>query len=397
MKKVKSIVFRLGLEGRGIVNYDSGSQKSILREYYPEFYKANSDSLRNNNVLLCKKNFYEDGFKVKISSDALRRGVFGNDIDGVNSGIQYNSEIMNTFFASQIGWLRGYMVTTKDSETIKRKSVLTISDAEQTNDAKTYIEFNSKGDEYRMMSDTSLFAKENCGHITYEANGIISIKQNQFLSSSPFYDRMGVLDDELKIGYYKKAFDSYYGELIDEDVKTGYFTLNKEITRKQIAETGLLINEKIQKHHLKYLLRNLLNLSIDRSYSYARVNKLEIKMIYDVGTTPFTDGGWLTISNVNEIDDIIDSISLHQFYEELEDVEKVEKAMEELTENMLNNSTNKKLTKERQNLLVEEKKLETYMKEKIFLNEDYNFDGDKGYEKMKNNIEKYKTNINKMI
>ena len=52
---VKSILFRYGIKGKGIVNYDSSEQKNIHNKYDSRFGRE-----KNNNTNYGKKDFFED-------------------------------------------------------------------------------------------------------------------------------------------------------------------------------------------------------------------------------------------------------------------------------------------------------------------------------------------------
>ena len=73
--KIKSLNFKVELEGNGIVNYDSGDQKHLWNRESKKGNKNKFTSIDNNNMY-AKKTYYrnDDGellYKIKISSDAL--------------------------------------------------------------------------------------------------------------------------------------------------------------------------------------------------------------------------------------------------------------------------------------------------------------------------------------
>ena len=71
--KVKNIIFKLEIQGDGIVNMDSNDQKWI-HNGFNSILRTNGNY---NNVSFAKKNFYKDGdslnFKIKISCGSICR------------------------------------------------------------------------------------------------------------------------------------------------------------------------------------------------------------------------------------------------------------------------------------------------------------------------------------
>lgn len=323
-KEIKSIGFKVVLKGKGVVNFDGSNQKNFLKKNYKDKYDF--DSLKNDNAKFAKKNFYKgkdkdgnekDYFKLKISSDCVKRAIFSEDIDGVNSAIMHSPMLLNNFIATSHGILRGYMFASK-SDTLKRKSVVTLTDAEEC-DNKTipYLEFFSKGDENKKLSQTSLYVSETCGEIKYETNGFFSIKRLQFISSSPFFDRKGVKDDELnENGLYWLALKRNFGDIVDGS-KHGYFSVNKNIFTEQVAETGLMLSQSLQKELFKDFFTRFLNMRIERKNAYCEVENIKLKLMFE----PLEDDGYeeIEIKNIKDLDEIINKYDFKQYYEEVDD------------------------------------------------------------------------------
>jgi hypothetical protein len=142
-KTVKNILFRLNIEGEGVVNFDSNDQKTMYNG--TNLYK--NYGATTNNVQYAKKNFYSDSegnlnFKLKISSDCIRHGLFAKDVLNQSPNIVSNELIYYSYIASPAMILRGYLFTDAKYAS-KRKSAITITSAEQSNGAVSHIETNA--------------------------------------------------------------------------------------------------------------------------------------------------------------------------------------------------------------------------------------------------------------
>ena len=128
MAKTKEILFKIKMNGRGIVNYDSQDQKFFLmkRCEYPV-------SLKNDNLKLGKKSFHqyadENGevkctFNAKISSNCLRHSIFEKDAWIFNPKVTIDENILSYFISSFVGITRGYALLTKEKNSLVRASAL---------------------------------------------------------------------------------------------------------------------------------------------------------------------------------------------------------------------------------------------------------------------------------
>lgn len=307
MKKVKNILFRMDLKGNGIVNYDNSDQKWMFKDTN---LKHMSD--RHDNTSFSKKKFYKDGeklsYKVSISSDCLRHDIFKDDVLIQSPNIINNEYLLYSFIASPTSLLRGYLFA-EDKETLKRKGVLCITDAEQTCNAVTSIETFSRSGMKNKDSDktdNTFFKKEVVGDIEYSTMGNIDLMQLQFVSCDQVFDRYSFNPDMFNI--YKEFLKS---KLPTFNSELGYYQIKNSIV--QLSEYGFKMNNESVLFMVKELFEKLLKLNIRRKGSFAECSKLQYKLVYDVLDDTFNnEDGWVTINNKSDIDKL--SFETEDFY-----------------------------------------------------------------------------------
>lgn len=330
MKKVKNILIKLNLEGKGIVNFDDSDQKYMYNG--TKHYKTMGGRFDNTNY--AKKNFYNGDdeldlkWKVKISSNSLRHAIFEQDVKVQSPNIVHHPHLLNSFIASPASILRGYMFTTKGGETIKRKSPLTITDAEQTSSAISYIETFSRSGQKETDSETtdnSFYRKETIGDIEYESIGNIDLMQLQFISCDQVLDRYSFNPDFYEV--YKQFLKS---KLPNFNSDLGYYQMNGSVL--EIPEYGFKLNDEDVNVLVKGLFERLLNLNIKRNGAYAKTNTLSYKLVYDpLEDTISNEEGWVTVNTKSDVDNL--TFNVNEFYT-LEDTEK-SKEKREIIENEL--------------------------------------------------------------
>lgn len=331
--KIKSLNFKVELEGNGVVNYDSGDQKHLWNRESKKGNKNKFTSIDNNNMY-AKKTYYrnDDGellYKIKISSDALRNAIFCGDAIASKPDISHHKQLLNSFIGSPLGLIRGYMFAGKN-ETLKRKSPLTITAAEQTNNAESYMEFHSRSGQKNVgddsdKSDTTIFNKETIGDITYSAEGTINLQGLEFISCDPVFDRYSFNPDDYSI---LKSFLSHYLPNFDSDL--GYYQLTTSTIN--VSEYGIKLTNEQMVFLIKETLKRILNLSILRAGAYAKVSKLTVELV----TNPINskDNTFIEISGVDDIENL--SFEVVEHYVPTDTSEAIEQRGEierKLTEN----------------------------------------------------------------
>ena len=203
---------------------------------------------------------------------------------------------MYAFIGSPLGIIKGYCLPDL-SESITRKSPFTITAAEQTNNAESYMEFHSRSGQKKIgndsdKSDTTIFNKETIGKITYSAEGTIDFQGLEFISCDTIFDRYGFNPDDYSI---LKPHLSNYLPNFDSDL--GYYQL---ITSSiKVSEYGIKFTNEQIVFLIKETLKRILNFRILRSGSYVKISKLTVELV----TNPINSKDNIFIE-INSIDDI---------------------------------------------------------------------------------------------
>lgn len=350
MKKVLSIHFRVSLQGEGIVNYDSNDQKNIFNKYDIPDMKTYLD-----NHMFAKKVFNLDAngnlkWKIKISSDCLRKNLFPNII-AQTPNIVHSPEILIPYLASPEIILKGVMFADKN-EPVNKKSTFKIEPAIQSNDAISYMEqFSRSGekisrDENNSTKDSSLFSKETIGYIEYKTMGTIKLEDLQFVSMSPVLDRRFFNPD-----YFEKFKKFLNLRLKNFNSELKYY--KKKNVIHDIPELGFKFSNENMNDLIKFLFTRIYDLKIWTKDAHAEVVKLEYKIVYDsIEDKIFDEDGWIEISCIDDINNM--NFDIEQYYEEVEDGEKKE-------EDFFKNTLDKRSAKEK--LLREEKEAKVRARE----------------------------------
>lgn len=303
-KKTIGILFRMNIEGQGVVNNDSGEQKYTMKKMGLNYEKY-------NNIMFAKRNFYgtEGNYssKIKISSDCLRNAIFKGNLVAQSPNIQHNNAVLSSFIASPMSMLRGYLFADKD-ETVKRKGAITIVDAEQTNDAIAYLEtFSKSGDKTKETDESgnTFFKKETIGHVEYSSRGVIDLRQLQFLSMDVLFDRLALNADAF--GEFEKFMKL---RLPSFKSKPAYYVMNGSIV--EMPEYGAIFSNEDMTAMVKEFFLNILSMQISKGTAYAATSSLEFKLVYDgIEDTFESQSGWIKATQ-KSISDL--KLDVYDFY-----------------------------------------------------------------------------------
>jgi hypothetical protein len=357
MKKfqnVKNILFKMDLEGNGIVNRDSSDQKYV--------HIFNNTQLRppfksGDNLSYAKKNFYETAegkmsWKLKISSDCLSHAIFGSDAVPYSSKVTLSPVLLYSYYFSAPLLVKGWMNATK-SEQLKRKGALSLNDAEQTNNAVSSWEFFSRSgekiekDQETGKSNPDIHQKETVGEITYGTSGVIDLMQLQFVACDQGTDRYSFNPDKFDLvkTYLKKRLPSFDSEL-------GHYMIKN--TYNEIAEHGFLISEENVIFLVKETLKRMLTLNIRRRNSHAKTSGLRIKLVQDpLIHTEKSEDNWLEIKTIEDIDNLDFGV---QYFYDLVDPSEVEAKREMIEEGLTISKSKAKADAEKERKKAAEKK-----------------------------------------
>jgi len=292
---MKTILIKGIMKGCGVVNFDDNSQKFALNKL------GIKDIIGDDNVKYAKKVFFKTDngydYRVKISGDCIRKGIFSNSVENVNPMVVKNEIVACNYFLSPVGICRGYLYTNRDESGYKRKSPLTITDAIENGNAKSELEIGTTSGD---RNSTSMFYTEKIGEAEYNFKGIIDLKQLMFIVADPLFDRMAINPDWLTTGVAEKVMKNLYGD--KSSPRIGYFTASSKYLTNSIAEFGMLLNEELVAHLAKYILANIMKCSIKRNNAYASVKSLKIKFVENIINDKMDDEeGWITINDLNDI------------------------------------------------------------------------------------------------
>lgn len=295
---IKSILFKIEIEGNGVVNYDSNEQQFHIGKRFPLLKSS------HKNVMYAKRNIYDDGenpyYKLIISPTCMKHAM-SNKV-AQTPRITHNEDLLYANLAHPESILNGHMHAVK--EQTKRKGAVTLTAAEQTCDALSRLEFFSKSGEkitYKAedeRSDNSIYKKETVGNIKYTAQGAINLKELQFYSCDNILGRYGLNPDKFELfkKYAAIHFESFDNEL-------GLFQMKGSSVN--IAERGFKFTDEQVRQLVSVLLTKLLALDIKRSNAYARREKLMVKLVENPLVDRFNnEEGWIEIDSVEDIQNL---------------------------------------------------------------------------------------------
>lgn len=331
--KVKNILIKLELEGRGVVNYDSNDQKHMVRQT-----DMSGAYTYHNNVMFAKKSFTRKGevddkgrekldYRLKLSNNFLSNAVFSKNQIEANTAIAHHDMLLYMNIASIPSILRGYLWT---DHAFKKNSVLTLTDAIQTNEAQSSIDVFTKSgvketkESESDIGDTSLYFKETVGDITYESIGNIDLKNLQFISCDNLFDRMAFNSDMFET--YKKFLSKQLPN--SDDMSLGYYMLDNTIVN--IPELGILFNEEQIQFMIKHLLRDIVGIGVYKKGGYVKTGNLKIKLVKDPLIDTFNnEDGWITIENEDDIQNLNFEIDYAYSLVDEEELVEIRKEFEE--------------------------------------------------------------------
>jgi len=326
----KTILFKLELEGRGIVNMDSNDQKYLASKTH---LKSGSG---HNNVSYAKKDFYEDEdgklkYRIKISRDTLMHDMYKNEIISQNPSILHHDALLYSYIGSPVSIVRGYMFANSNkNKSIKRKGAITFCDAEQTCNAVSNIEtFSRSGDKVENdgttdKKDNTFYHKETVGNIKYDAIGSIDLMALQFLTCDHVFDRYSFNPDHFDL--YKEFLSK---KLPNFNSKLGYYQLNDSSI--DMPEYGVLLSNENILFLVKETLKKLIELNVRRKGAFAKTASLKIKLVENpIEDKVGDENGWITISDYSDIESLDFESTI--FYSEV-DLEVAKKQREVIEEN----------------------------------------------------------------
>lgn len=315
---VKNILFKVDFEGSGLVNYDSGAQKSIhIREKtsVPRYNGMIADNVTFSKKKYSRNEENELEWIARTSKESLRNHIYTPaEIKAYYSFIEGTSpkdvdEII-AFAASFIGLTRGYTSVRANDPTVGKWAKATgfhISSALENRGAKTVFEIGTRSGQ--RSEGNNLFYKENIGNTGYTAHGVIDMNRLQFMSCDRNLDRLAFNEE------YYDALAPILKETLGEGGELGSYVMTTD-TEDGIPERGILFTENQVKFLTKDLLGRIFNLQIDKNSGYLAASKMSYKLVENPLADLFDkEDGWKTIESFEDIEDI--EFNMFNFYKKV--------------------------------------------------------------------------------
>ena len=279
MQQAKNIEFTVILTGHGSPNKEGSEGKIAYNQYVTEknalirssAEQSDGNFLQkqiNDNVNFLKSNYYKGGKRIiKLSGDCIRHAIF-NAIN--NPATKEDITALIEEDASVTGILRGYLNPSKTDITTKRKSPLTVTDAELDNDAVPQFEVHSVSGP---RTDTSFFVKESIGETRFKFTVRLDLSELSVLSCCDTMDRPCVRPD------LKPLFEQ---KLKDNGLSFKQVALRKANSVQ--AEVCYVFDDETVNKMVNYLIKQIQQIDIYNATEYVQFESMTAKVTTGDGT-----------------------------------------------------------------------------------------------------------------
>lgn len=292
---VKSIQFKVLYDVCGCVNFDGPETVNTLKSL--GLFKPVGNQGYNNNKF-AKRHFSPEDpklFKYCISGECLKKAIFGDTMYLESPDRMRMPHVMPMIAAHPDLIIRGYVTASKVTK-LQRASALCFPDAEELAPWRDTIvmDFHSRSGEKKLNAekkdgdekDTTIYKVENVGKGIYQNEGSIDIEKLQFISADPIFDRQAVeadggIDESIFLNSLKENMINFTPEI-------KYWYRENNYLADIAAERGVLLNSESIDMLIRHTLKKIMNISITRSYSWAKFKSMTITVICDEMPDPFT-------------------------------------------------------------------------------------------------------------
>ena len=324
MDKIREIQIQLGLNGKGLVNFNGSSvPKRFVKQMSVNGKVSSNGSFAKEHIY--GETFVDENgvkkekkiYKKIISDNLLRKMIFGDEND-INADKLCSIDKLRVAYLSQDNVIaRGHCVLGRTDVDIKRKGGFCVTDAEQTNNVETWLETRTKEGE---RNDTSLFFKEKCGDIEYLSNILVDFRQLKFISIDENYDRVSLSIKDVEP--FIKSIESRYGE--GSAIFGNWGTTQTNL----VGEEGIVLSDKVVLNILREVMKKILSINIIRSGSYAKTSFVKIALGYqgdEINTKH--EPKFVEINSIKDYDMLMENANLAVNFSTIEApvFEKVEK------------------------------------------------------------------------
>lgn len=325
-QKVKSVAIRFTLKGQGFVNFGNGKED----RYFLNTHCGCNFGL-NNNVKIAKYNVYklpedkwitrtssngntniQDCVAVpKISKDCLRHAMYADNEEylNVNNG-KCSNTMKGFYFSSESALERGYLLA--DNKTNRKKTVVTVTDAELSNNAHPLSEFHSNSAPKDDDSATSLFKEDSIGKTEWTGIAIIDLKQCRVMIADDFGGRRAVLDSIIEDGSLENAFLARYNR-IPYQIK--YIQPKKASWQNSSCEKALVFDDEFVLYLVRDIIKRIKGISIRTNGGFVECTDVAYKFLCNINDNVYDDGYIsLDSNNISEL-----TFEPEDFYREVDD------------------------------------------------------------------------------
>jgi len=310
MSTVKFVELDISASGFGCVNTNGNINPKTGVEGSDDGYK---------NKIFPKSR----GGQLYISNNSIRGYYFANEARGVmlagKAGFNNNKgklgelvigeaefpKVSQMFASSYLGLMRGYMLTQKGGESIKRKSPLMVTDWVNENELEpnknevmvNHLALTDDG----KKDKNSLFYAETWGDTNYKSRSIISIENLQFISLD---SRLGQKEVDFGINPKKKDvtedINAFIETLIDnikaiaikrnmttEGISATYGKFTKNDVLFQYIEEGILLSNQAIHTLVTETIDRFKEFQIVKSSGFVKVDN--VKTSYSYGLNKVLD------------------------------------------------------------------------------------------------------------
>jgi len=268
-KNIKSITFTVTTTGKGGVNWEgsNGNKDAFVKAMQDAGFNPDVTAKYVKNIKWHKANYYiRDGKLVrvlKISADCIRHQMAGTK----NSTITLVDSIWAEYLASKEAILRGYMFPKEGDTATKRKSPLSVTDAEEKSGAVSMIESKSASG---VRNDTSYFQQETFGSTVWEFEVTINLSELQFISVSDIFDRRAVPRhlENIVLANLRKN----YGDVAD-----GYYALKNASV--DTPEYGYMLPDSAVRSIVSWYADTLKAFNIEKATGFTRFASMKVSAL----------------------------------------------------------------------------------------------------------------------
>lgn len=334
-KKVIKLEGRVRFSGSGAYNCDGDGASNTANVY-------GWTNNKNKNVVYCKKVLFGDGFKYKISADAINNAVFG--------ACTYNQctkfrEMYLTHLADPYMLARGYMYTSQDSTEYqgKRKAGYKLLPLVAQMEPIKHVPIETKtmngikktdGD----GKDNTLYAVENVGDYDYEGRFIFSIPDLQIIYVDGGHQKAAVeFKNDADKDYYFNCLSKNFNVSADKSWVKPYYKIDNHTGNNEL-DMGFLLTDDMINQQVSYILSKFLLFGGDaHSNGYIDFLGMDLIIYYEDGTIDTVDG--VSLEEIQNID-----FEYKKFYNEAskKDYDMYNKACLETTNKKANENKGKK-------------------------------------------------------